>query len=180
MRMAVSMAHALDVVLIERVPSAAVRASAPTWSTPGRPCRNARKAASDAVTSVNGGSGAAAGRLGSDSAVGSRTCVMPSIFPCRGSGSDARCSDGWPPAGSGDEETVLLEDPHRAGRDQVGQEPADVALAVLGSFRWSGRDVAEAVQHRGRLVAADLRLAGAVARRTGRDGAADVARTRGR
>ena len=52
MRMAVSMAHAFDVVLIERVPRAAVRASAPTWSTPGRPCRNARKAASEAVTSV--------------------------------------------------------------------------------------------------------------------------------
>src|SRR6476469_10793817 len=36
--MAVSMAHALLVVLIERVPRAAARASQPTWSTPGRPC----------------------------------------------------------------------------------------------------------------------------------------------
>src|SRR6476620_5154078 len=36
--MAVSMAQALLVVLTERVPSAAARASQPTWSTPGRPC----------------------------------------------------------------------------------------------------------------------------------------------
>jgi len=38
MAIAVSMAQALDVVLMERVPSAAARASAPTWSTPGSPC----------------------------------------------------------------------------------------------------------------------------------------------
>src|SRR5690349_9946094 len=36
--MAVSMAQALLVVLIERVPRPAARASLPTWSTPGRPC----------------------------------------------------------------------------------------------------------------------------------------------
>src|SRR3954447_24669802 len=36
--MALSIAQALLVVLIERVPSAAARASQPTWSTPGRPC----------------------------------------------------------------------------------------------------------------------------------------------
>ena len=34
------MAQALAVVLIERVPRPAALASAPTWSTPGRPCRN--------------------------------------------------------------------------------------------------------------------------------------------
>jgi len=38
MVIAVSMAQALDVVLMERVPSPAARASAPTWSTPGSPC----------------------------------------------------------------------------------------------------------------------------------------------
>src|SRR5687768_4125300 len=32
------MAQALLVVLIDRVPSPAARASQPTWSTPGRPC----------------------------------------------------------------------------------------------------------------------------------------------
>ena len=45
MRMARSMAYALAVVLIERVPSVAARGSAPTWSTPGRPCRKVRSAA---------------------------------------------------------------------------------------------------------------------------------------
>src|SRR6476619_7262519 len=35
--MAVSMAQALLVVLIDRVPSAAARPSHPTWSTPGSP-----------------------------------------------------------------------------------------------------------------------------------------------
>src|SRR5665647_1826057 len=38
MLIAVSMAQALDVVLMERVPNPAARASAPTWSTPGSPC----------------------------------------------------------------------------------------------------------------------------------------------
>jgi hypothetical protein len=41
MPMAVSIAHALLVVLIERVPSDAARASQPTWSTPGRPWTHA-------------------------------------------------------------------------------------------------------------------------------------------
>src|ERR1035438_187488 len=35
---AVSMAQALDVDLMERVANPAARASAPTWSTPGSPC----------------------------------------------------------------------------------------------------------------------------------------------
>jgi hypothetical protein len=34
---AMSMPHALAVVLIDRVPREAARASQPTWSTPGRP-----------------------------------------------------------------------------------------------------------------------------------------------
>ena len=51
--MARSMAKAFDVVLIDRVDSAAARASAPTWSTPGRPCRKRRSAASERVTSAS-------------------------------------------------------------------------------------------------------------------------------
>ena len=43
---AVSIAHAFDVVLIDRVPRPATRASAPTWSTPGRPCSQRRRTAS--------------------------------------------------------------------------------------------------------------------------------------
>src|SRR3954454_1721125 len=56
--MAVSIAQAFAVVLIDRVPSTATRDSAPTWSTPGSPWRNARRAASDRVTSSYGGLGA--------------------------------------------------------------------------------------------------------------------------
>jgi len=52
MRMARSMANALAVVLIDRVARSAARASAPTWSTPGRPWRNRRSVASEAVTSA--------------------------------------------------------------------------------------------------------------------------------
>ena len=44
-------AYALAVVLIERVPRSAARASAPTWSTPGRPCRKRRSDESEDVTS---------------------------------------------------------------------------------------------------------------------------------
>src|SRR3989440_5030844 len=54
-RIARSSAQALAVVLIERVPSIAARCSAPTWSTPGRPCRNARSAASERATSPRSG-----------------------------------------------------------------------------------------------------------------------------
>jgi len=53
MRIAVSMAHALAVVLMLRVNSPAARASAPTWSTPGSPKRNRRSAPSERVTSGN-------------------------------------------------------------------------------------------------------------------------------
>src|SRR5665213_3452190 len=49
---AVSMAHRFASVLIDRVDSAAARACAPTWSTPGRPCRNRRNAESELATSV--------------------------------------------------------------------------------------------------------------------------------
>src|SRR3954454_2811500 len=50
--MARSRANALDVVLIDRVPSIAARASAPTWSTPGSPCRNRRNDDSEAAPSA--------------------------------------------------------------------------------------------------------------------------------
>src|SRR4051812_10035170 len=52
MRIARSSAHALAVVLMDRVPRDAARASAPTWSTPGRPWRNRRRDASDAKASA--------------------------------------------------------------------------------------------------------------------------------
>src|SRR3954447_25372429 len=51
MRMARSSANALAVVLMDRVPSDAARASAPTWSTPGRPWRNRRSDASEPAAS---------------------------------------------------------------------------------------------------------------------------------
>ena len=51
MRIARSIANSLAVVLIERVPRVAARASAPTWSTPGRPCRKRRSEDSDEVMS---------------------------------------------------------------------------------------------------------------------------------
>ena len=51
MRTAASSAQALLVVLMLRVASAAARASAPTWSTPGRPCRNRRSVVSSRVAS---------------------------------------------------------------------------------------------------------------------------------
>src|SRR3954451_6586729 len=79
---AVSIAHALAVVLIERVPSTFTRFSAPTWSTPGRPCRNARKASFERVTSANGSGRVPGAALGSASAFGSSTWVMPGILHC--------------------------------------------------------------------------------------------------
>jgi hypothetical protein len=45
----------LAVVLIERVDSVATRASAPTWSTPGSPCKNRRKDESEATMSLISG-----------------------------------------------------------------------------------------------------------------------------
>src|SRR3954451_15141800 len=79
--MAVAIAQAFAVVLMERVLSPAVRASAPTWSTPGRPWRKARNAESDRVTSSYGGSGPAIGRAYADGASGSSTWVIPIILP---------------------------------------------------------------------------------------------------
>ena len=49
---AVSIAQAFAVVLMLRVASVAARASAPTWSTPGSPCRNRRSAASSPSASA--------------------------------------------------------------------------------------------------------------------------------
>src|SRR4051812_6207261 len=83
---AVSIAQALAVVLIDRVPSTAARASAPTWSTPGSPCRKARNAESDRVTSSYGGSGAAIGRAGADGAAGTSTWVMRPFSLAAGAG----------------------------------------------------------------------------------------------
>src|ERR687894_2156263 len=78
---AVSMAQALAVVLIDRVPSTPTRASAPTWSTPGRPCRKARKAASERVTSRYGAGGSRRGGIAAAGASGSSTWVMPAFSP---------------------------------------------------------------------------------------------------
>src|SRR5215475_9226398 len=47
MRTAISSAHSLASRLIERVARDAARSCAPTWSTPGRPCRICRSAASE-------------------------------------------------------------------------------------------------------------------------------------
>src|SRR5215471_4472386 len=52
MRTAISSAHSLASRLIERVARAAARSCAPTWSTPGRPCRIWRSAASEPTTPV--------------------------------------------------------------------------------------------------------------------------------
>src|SRR5262249_24682544 len=49
---AVSSAHSLAPRLIERVARDAARSCAPTWTTPGRPCRICRSAASEPVTAV--------------------------------------------------------------------------------------------------------------------------------
>src|SRR3954453_7264486 len=106
---AVSIAQALAVVLMDRVPSTAARASAPTWSTPGSPCRKARNAESDRATSSYGGSGTATGRAGADGAAGSSTWVMRAILPCRG------CRRTAPPRSSGDG-TVAVRRPGGAVR----------------------------------------------------------------
>src|SRR5215813_13772075 len=50
MRTAISSAHSLASRLIERVARDAARSCAPTWSTPGRPCRICRSAASEPTT----------------------------------------------------------------------------------------------------------------------------------
>src|SRR5215475_6208807 len=52
MRTAISSAHSLAPRLIERVARDAARSCAPTWSTPGRPCRICRSAASEPTTPV--------------------------------------------------------------------------------------------------------------------------------
>src|SRR5882724_243428 len=50
-RIARSSAHTLAAFLMLRVASPAARPSAPTWSTPGSPCRNRRSVASSRTTS---------------------------------------------------------------------------------------------------------------------------------
>src|SRR4051794_24232520 len=73
---AVSIAQAFAVVLIDRVPSTATLDSTPTWSTPGSPCRKARNSACERVTGANGASGSGDVRPPLDSAPESSTCVM--------------------------------------------------------------------------------------------------------
>ena len=53
MPIAASMAHAFAVVLMLRVASDDARPSAPTWSTPGSPCRKRRSVDSSRATSRN-------------------------------------------------------------------------------------------------------------------------------
>ncbi len=52
MRIAISSAHSLADVLIDRVARVAARASAPTWSTPGKPWRKRRRSDSERPTSA--------------------------------------------------------------------------------------------------------------------------------
>ena len=73
-----SIAHALAVVLIDRVASVAARASAPTWSTPGSPCRKRRSEESEAV--IAGESASAEGSRSPDrrgSGRGHRSTLPP-------------------------------------------------------------------------------------------------------
>ena len=72
MRIAVSSAHALLVVLMLRVASPAARASAPTWSTPGRPCRNRRSDVSSRVASCSAATSPPKGLL--------RVALTPAVY----------------------------------------------------------------------------------------------------
>jgi uracil phosphoribosyltransferase len=86
MRMARSIAQAFAVVLIDRVRNAAARACAPTWSTPGSPCRKARRVDSQRATSVNGSaSHAVAARAVRDAVV-----VMAGVYGGAGAHHGAR------------------------------------------------------------------------------------------
>ena len=89
---AVSIAHAFAVVLMLRVASAAARASAPTWSTPGRPCRNRRSEASS-----------------------------PSARPSRRHRNAAPGARGWSPASLGaSRRTVRFQAHRRPGPERLG------------------------------------------------------------
>src|ERR687893_1877217 len=79
--MAVSRAQDLAVVLIDRVPRTATRDSAPTWSTPGNPCRKARRAASERVTSRYGAGGSRRGGIAAAGAAGAGTGVLAAFSP---------------------------------------------------------------------------------------------------
>ena len=61
MEMARSRACSLASALMLRVASAADRRSSPTWSTPGRPCRNLRSPASVPATSASAAGRSSAG-----------------------------------------------------------------------------------------------------------------------
>ena len=88
--MARSMAYAFAVVLIERVPREAARASRPTASTPGSPCRKRRSALSDAVTSAR--AWGAVWAWSPDEHIYARSgCTVPR---CLRVGPEARCGPG--------------------------------------------------------------------------------------
>ena len=87
MLIAVSIAHALAVVLMLRVASPAARPSAPTWSTPGRPCRKRRSVALSRVDvsqcgTLQGGHRASLGARGSG--LGCRAVTTSAYRPRHG------------------------------------------------------------------------------------------------
>src|SRR4051794_31416987 len=127
---AVSMAHALAVVLIDRVPSIAARDSAPTWSTPGSPCRNARNAASERVTSRYGPVRTVSARASSGSASGSSTWVMSIILPRGVSVLVAAHSAG---VGRESRTSVLVRDLVDGAGPVVGGPLADLAAPIEGT-----------------------------------------------
>src|SRR4051812_43344053 len=73
MEMARSIASALADFLIDRVARRAARSSAPTWSTPGRPCRKRRSSAAPVRVSVDTLTASLMGRLGTKQARYERT-----------------------------------------------------------------------------------------------------------
>lgn len=99
--MARSMAYAFAVVLTDRVPRPAARASSPTASTPGSPCRKRRSAFADAVASAKPASrpGASAAYAGTTEGAGAGAEV--------GAGEDG---DGAVDTGDGAEDTGDAED----------------------------------------------------------------------
>src|SRR5919202_858859 len=111
MRIARSSAHFLAVVLIDRVPSMAARASAPTSSTPGRPCSQRRSPASSRVTS---------------SKRRSAVVVTPALYVGWVAGPRSRAAGGHPAGGAPDGGRRKYSDPPRLGREleEGGQVPA--------------------------------------------------------
>src|SRR3569833_2692908 len=71
--MARSIASALAAFLIDRVARRAARSSAPSWSTPGSPCRKRRSSAAPVRVSVDTHTASLMGRLGTKQARYERT-----------------------------------------------------------------------------------------------------------